>query len=351
MSERHGTFAGELARFAAGHADPRLAAIAERAAAPLRVAVTGRRGVGVSTIARALDRAGRASNMVVTSDGPGSDVVVYVTAEVLKPEDVAAIAATPRAVVLLNKADLVGSLSGGDGPIAAARRRCADLSAVTGVPLEPIGGLLAVAALAGLERDCWAALRALALHRGCLGGSHAEFLAAPGPVPADRRLRLLDALDLFGIALGVAALRRGRTPAQVRALLRHVSGVDTVVRRVAAAGAAVRYRRVLDAAADLEALAVADERIGAFLSRDDTVLARMAAALEMAEAAGLGPGSAADLRDDPDGHLTRAARWRRCGLGRLDPASELHRACGADIARGSLRLWSRARGPWGSAGE
>src|SRR5262249_58587448 len=35
----HQTFADELARFAAGRADPRVTAIAERAAAPLRAAV------------------------------------------------------------------------------------------------------------------------------------------------------------------------------------------------------------------------------------------------------------------------------------------------------------------------
>jgi hypothetical protein len=197
----------------------------------------------------------------------------------------------------------------------------------------------------------WAALRTLATHPGgaaCLAGSHAEFLAAANPVPTGDRLRLLDTLDLFGIALGVAALRRDRTPAQVRMLLRRLSGVDAVVRRVAAAGAEVRYQRVLDAVADLEALAVSQdhmaERISAFLSRDDTVLARMAAAVEMAEAAGLDPADSGPIpigRDDPDGHLSRAARWQRYGRGSV---SDLHRACGADIARGSLRLWSQARG-------
>ena len=101
-------------------------------------------------------------------------------------------------------------------------------------------GLLAVAALDDvLDGASWTALRALA--------ESGRFEA-----PA----RLLDSLDLFGVALAVAALAHGKTPAYARALLRRVSGVDAVLDKVVAAGAEVRYRRVLDAVAQLEALAV-----------------------------------------------------------------------------------------------
>jgi len=350
----HQIFVDELARFAAGHVDPRVTAIAERTAAPLRVVVQGRRGVGRSTVARALGRAGITSGIsaktLVTpsacADDRDVDIVVYVTAEVLKPEDTDAIAAAGRPVLaVLNKADLAGSLSGrgGDGPIAVARMRCADLSALVGVPMEPLIGLLAVAALDDLDSALWAALRALAAHpdgAACLDGSFAGFLAANNPVPTDVRLRLLDTLDLFGIALGIAAVRQGRTAAQVRALLRRMSGVDAVLSKVSVVGAEVRYQRVLEAVAELEALAVGDERISGFLSRDDTVVARMAAAVDLAEAAGLDVGPA-DLDRDPSAHLPRAARWQRYSRASV---SDLHRACGADIARGSLRLWSQACG-------
>ncbi|BBZ49976.1 hypothetical protein H7H82_15580 [Mycobacterium heidelbergense] len=344
----HRTFADELARFAAGRGDPRVTAIAERAAAPLRVAVRGRPGVGRGTVARALGRAGIASGISITTDA--ADVVAYVTAEVVKPEDGAAIAAGRPVVAVLNKADLAGSLSGraGDGPIAAARQRCAEFSALVGVPMEPMIGLLAVAALDDLDGALWAALRALADDPGgatCLDGSYAGFLAADIPVPTESRLRLLDTLDLFGTALGIAAVRRGGTPAQVRALLRRTSGVDAVLARVCVAGAEVRYRRVLAAVAELEALAVCHDEIagtiGGFLSRDDTVVARMAAAVDLAEAAGLDPAGLDG--DGPDAHLPRAVRWQRYSRERVGPVSDLHRACGADIARGSLRLWSRAR--------
>ena len=371
----HGGFAGELTRFAVAHANPRVTAIAARVAAPLRVVVRGRRGVGRATVARALDCAGPAANFSVanfsvanfsvtgTEPGGAADVVVYVTAEVVKPEDTDAIGAARRVVAVLNKADLVGSLAGDPdmrgGPVEAARRRCAELSAVVGVPLEPMIAPLAVAALGDLDGASWAALRTLATHAGgtaCLAGSHADFLTVPTPVPAGERRRLLDTLDLFGVAIGIAALRRGRTPAQVRMILRRLSGVDAVVRGVAASGAEVRYRRVMDAVADLEALAVprtqAAESIGAFLRRDDTVLARMAAAAELAEAAGLNPADCGPAPvpgpgppdDDPGRHLARAARWQAYLEGRPGGAGEVRRACGADIARGSLLLWSRACG-------
>ncbi|MGD1109219.1 MAG: hypothetical protein ABR885_02865, partial [Mycobacterium sp.] len=87
----HQIFVDELKRFAASHADARVTAIAERAAAPLRVAVRGRRGVGRNTVVGALDRVvSEAGIMVHPSEraaGKDVDVIVYVTAEVIKPED------------------------------------------------------------------------------------------------------------------------------------------------------------------------------------------------------------------------------------------------------------------------
>jgi hypothetical protein len=353
------TFVEALARFAATAADTRVTAIAERAAAPLRVAVRGRRGVGRRTVAGALSRAGV---LVSTQPTQEEDVLIYVITEVLKPEDSEAVAAARSPVLaVLNKADLAGSLSGrgGDGPIAAARARCAQLSTLAGVPMEPMIGLLAVAGLDAFHRDVWTAVRLLAatdsthfqaiFERSCDG-----FLALDnpaGPVPIELRQRLLDNFDLFGSALAVAAVRRGATAPQVRALLRRVSGVDAVVGKIAALGAEARYRRGLDAVAELEALAVTEEgieeQILEFLSRDDTLVARMAAAVDLAEADRLV--CSADVLDDCDDSaalLQRATRWQRYsrqGRQNCGPVSELHRACGADIARASLRLWSQTR--------
>jgi hypothetical protein len=340
----HQTFVDELARFAAGLGDARVTAIAERAAAPLRVVVRGRRGVGRRTVASALGQAGVASGIAVMPPArgvdPDADVIVYVTAEVLKPEDLDAIAdgvAARRPVLgVLNKADLVGSLSGRgpDGPVAAAQARCAQLSALAGVPMEPMIGLLSDTALHDLDQEVWDALGVLAAPVGASD-------------PARERQRLLESLDMFGTALAVAAVRRGGTASQVRTLLRRVSCVDAVVVKICALGAEARYRRVLDAVAELEALSVArvtdedlEERISGFLSHDATVVARMAAAVAVVEAAGLevGPVFAGG---DPAAHLPRAAQWRRYSRAQV---SGLHRACGADIARGSLRLWSQTCG-------
>jgi hypothetical protein len=260
-----------------------------------------------------------------------ADVVVYVIAEVVKPEDsatIGALGARRPVLVVLNKADLTGFA--GDGPIAAARARCAEfarLPGLVGTPVEPMIGLLAALDDLGPVLD---PLRRL----------------ADAPVPAEDRLQLLNSLDLFGTALAVAAVRKGCSASQLRTLLRHVSGVDAVVAKIDAIGAQVRYGRVLDAVAALEALAVCaagsgdrlGDRIGEFLAHDDTVVARMADAAGLASAAGLtGPESGAA---DGPAHLCRATWWQQYSADRQ--VSDVHRACAADIARGSLRLWSRA---------
>ena len=79
-----------------------------------------------------------------------------------------------------------------------------------------------------------------------------------------------------------------------------------------------------------------DKRLAAFLTTDETVLAVMAAAVDVVEAVGV----AVDRGDDAAAHLRRAVHWRRYSRG---PVDALHRSCGADITRGSLRLLGRTR--------
>lgn len=305
----HRAFVAELKRFAARVADARCAVIAEGLAAPLRVAVSGRRGVGRRTVAHALALAG----VEVTASPSDADLEVYVLAEVVKPEDRDATGtARHRVLTVLNKADLT--------PAA-------------GVPGEPMVALLAVAALDGLLDDTrWTELHALAARAADLS-SPDSFLTGIHPVPVGTRRQLLETFDLFGITRAIAAIGRGESKAQVQALLRRLSRVDTVLDRIAAAGSEVHYRRILDAVAGLEALAVTDRRAAEFLSRDDTVIARMAAAADVAEQAGL-PVERCRHRS---AYLDRAVRWRHYSRG---PVSAVQRAAGADIARGSLRLWS-----------
>jgi hypothetical protein len=291
------------------------------------VAVSGRRGVGRSTVAAALARAGDLRGTITVTTSLEADVDVYVVAEVVKPEDCDAIAGTGRPVLaVLNKADLIATTQSGrhpHGPTTAARDWSARLSTRTGVPIEPLAGVLAVAALDDLVDDTlWAAL---------------QMLATQDPVTTQLRRRLLDTLDVFGVTQAVAAIRRGATRAETDTLLRRLSCIDEVVDKIGILGAQVHYQRMLDAVAELETLAVTNRRVGEFLSRDDTVVARMLAAVDAVEAVGL----KVDRCDSAAAHLRRAVDWHRYRRG---PVAGMHRACGADIVRGSLRLWSKVGG-------
>jgi hypothetical protein len=303
--------------------DPRCAAIARRLATPLRVAVSGRRGVGRSAVAHALARAGNLRGTMTLATSSAADVDLYVLADAVKPEDRAAIAAAGRPLLaVLNKADLIATTEPGrhpHGPTTAARARCVQLSAHVGASIEPVVGILAVD---GLDDAQWSALRALA-------GGH--------PVDAELRRRLIDTLDEFGVAQATAAIRRGVTRADVVALLRGLSCIDEIAEKIEALGAPARYQRLLDAVADLETLAVTDRRIRDFLIRDDTVVARMMAAVDVVEAVGVD----VDHGDTAAAHLRRAVHWQRYRRG---PVAATHRACGADIVRGSLRLWAKVGG-------
>jgi hypothetical protein len=303
--------------------DPRCAAIARRLATPLRVAVSGRRGVGRSTVAHALAQAATLRGTMTLTTSPAADVDLYVLADAVKPEDRAAIEAARRPLLaVLNKADLIATTGSGthpNGPTTAARARCVRLSAQAGVSIEPLVGILAID---GLDDAQWAALRALA-------GGH--------PVGAESCRPLMDTLDAFGVAQATAAIRRGSTRADVVALLRSLSGIDGIADNIEALGAPVRYQRLLDAVADLEVLAVSDRRIREFLSRDDTVVARMMAAVDVVEAVGMD----VERGDTAAAHLRRAVHWQRYRRGSV---AATHRACGADIVRGSLRLWAKVGG-------
>lgn len=288
--------------------------------------MSGRAGVGRGTVAHALACAGQLRETIaLTSQRSDADLHVHVLTEVVKPEDHALIGATARPVLtVLTKADLIATTETGrhrQGPTSAARNRCLQLSARTGVAIKPLVGILAVATLDNqLDDALWAALQALA------GGD---------PVAAPVRRRLADALGAFGIAQATTAIRRGSTRAQTVTLLRRLSCIDEVVDAIEALGAKVRYQRLLDAVADLETLAVTDPRVSEFLARDDTVVARMMAAVDAVEAGGI----TVDRGDTTEAHLRRAVDWRRD-----KPVAGLPRACNADIVRGSLRLWAEAGG-------
>lgn len=304
MTQGHQLFVDELTLAAAEIGDPRLVGIAAGVTAPLRVAVSGRRGVGRRTVAEALAGAG----MSIVDPDLDADVDVRVIAETVKPEDSAAVAGAGRPVlVVLNKADLPG--------------RCgiAEVAGATRAPAEAMSALFALAARRDrLDDGLWAALGSLAAQPAGLGGAEHE--------------RLCAVLDLSGIDRMAPLARRGGTAGQARTMLRGLSGVDRVVARLSALGAGVYHRRMTTAVARLEALAVAEPHgaIDEFLIREATVAARMAAAVAVVGEQEV-PGESA---------LRRARRWQAY---RGAPLGATGRACAADIARGSLRAWASTR--------
>ena len=322
-------FADALSRFADRDGRSRIVQISTFMAQPLTVAVRGRRGVGVRTVSAAL--AGRGISVV--DDADGYDVAVLVITEVAKPEDLAALAdlhgAGTPVVVVLNKADLAGS--GPGGPMATAHRRAAELRQLTGVPVVPMAALLAAATPTAGDM---AALRALATEPGDLSSADA-FVSRPHRVAREVRAGLLAAFDRFGIAHAVVAVDGGADVDVVTERLRGLSEVDRVLAALDAVSAPLRYHRVRRALAELRA--VGGEAVGEFLAADETVVAVMAAAVDVVAAAGL----TVDPGSDAGAHLRRARYWQRYSRG---PVNALHRSCGADIARGSLRLLGQVSG-------
>jgi hypothetical protein len=327
MHRGHQIFVDTLTQFAVQSNIPRLTPLITRLSAPLRIAVLGRDGVGRGSVATALT----ASGATVTLDAAAADVHIVVIAESLKPEDRALLAAADRpAVTVLNKADLTGL--GDGGPLARAHRRAADYRALTGVPTVPTVALLATVEL---DHELLAALRVLVTEPADLTSTDA-FVCTGHSLRPEIRRRLLATLDRFGIARAILALDEGLDDATVSRVLRRASQLDRVIEHIEAAAAPVHYRRIQSALAELRSLAAqsGDTRLAEFLSTDETVLAAMAAAVDVVEAAGV----RVDRGGDAAAHLRRAVQWRRYGRG---PVDALHRSCASDIARGSLRLLGR----------
>jgi hypothetical protein len=321
-------FYEHLMRFAESAAAPGLPPIIGRLRRRIGVAVVGRTGVGRDTVAAAL----RHHGVAVTADPATADVQVLVIAEALKPEERALTVGLPTLVVL-NKADLTGSRSGGALP--NAHRRAADVQRRTGTATVAMVGLLAKPPV--LDDDLVDALQTLVSTPADLGSVDA-FVGGDHPVGRDVRTRLLERLDRFGIAHAVLALARGDDPAALPALLQRLSNVDAVLAALGACAAPVRYQRLRAALTEMHSLAVEldDDGLFGLLNSDAAVLATMAAAVDVVEADGI----RVDPGDHPVAYRRRAVYWRRYGGG---PLNALHRSCSADITRGSLRLLDGSR--------
>ncbi len=321
------SFTAELTRFAETVPCAHLAPLVARMSRPLGVAVVGRRGVGRRTVEAAL----LLNGVRVVAAEP--DVRVLVIAEAFKPEDEALLGADPGVtLIVLTKADVFGAAR--DGPLAAASRCAAEVSAATGVAVVVMIGLLAT--VADLDDELLGALRTLVTVPAELGSVDA-FVAADHPLDGAVRARLLDRLDRFGVAHALLALADGAAPAAVVTRLHELSNVDGVLAGLRRVAAPVGYRRVAQALAESRCLHVrfGDDRLGEFVGSDAVAMAMMTAAVDVVEAAGL----TVDRGDDAGAHARRAVQWSRYARG---PVNALHRACAVDITRGSLRLLDRA---------
>lgn len=380
-TQGHRIFAEELAAQSANKSyvdqphRQQLAQIAAMLRAPIRVVVRGRAGVGCRTLIHALDTIGISAAVgtpetVRTGECPGTDIQVaaagiadikvYVLAETLKPEDRHALADNqyPQ-IVVLNKADLTGRQgSSGAGPLTVAAQRCQDLhndlhdgSCITVLPLV---ALLAVASHdiachdTVFDETMLNAVRILAVQPADLGSADG-FVQCSHQIARPVRQRLLDALDLFGIAHAVHVVRHGGDRVAIHAAMRTLSGVDMLLAALDRAAAVVYYQRIVAAVAALTALAAkpGGQWLGEFLVADAVIEARMAAAVTVIRAANNKAhdmpdcGNNADDGDDERLCLRRAVQWQRYSRAEVNP---LHRVCGADISRGWLRLWERAGG-------
>ncbi|MDY6997345.1 MAG: hypothetical protein SW019_12150 [Actinomycetota bacterium] len=322
-------FVDAVARYAAQTRDGRVAAVERRLRAPLRLAVTGRPGVGRALVAAAL----QGPEFVTVADRQPADLRVLVVVESLKPEERELLRSSPvPTVVVLNKADLAGADPG--GPLAGAHRTAVRLSASTGAAVVP---MIALLARVQLTDDDVAALRVLVSEPADMTCTDA-FVSAKHRLPAAQRARLLATLDRFGLAHALLAVAAGaQVPAVVREL-RELSQTDRVCEQLAAAAAPVRYRRACEAVGELGVLAArtGDDALAAFLAGDEVVLGLMSAAVDVVQACGV----RVDPGDSPEAHLRRAVHWRRYAGG---PVSPIHHRCAGDITRGSLRLLSRSR--------
>jgi hypothetical protein len=323
------SFTAELARFAVATPGAHLAPLVTQVRRPVRVAVDGRRGVGRCTVEAAL----RSRGVCVVPTETVADIRVVVIAEALKPEDEVLLASHAQpTLIVLTKADVIGSASA--GPLAAAKRYVAEVGEETGTPVVAMIGLLAT--VDDLDDELMGALRTLVDVPAELGSVDA-FVRADHPIGSEVRARLLDRLDRFGIAHAVLALTNGAGPADVVRCLQKLSNVDGVLTGLRRVAAPVEYRRIQHTVAELRCLQArfGDDRLLQFLGADATALAVMSAAVDVVEAAGMH----VDRGDEPDAHARRAVQWSRYARG---PVDALHRACAADIVRGSLRLLDQA---------
>lgn len=329
------------------------------------VQVTGRAGVGKTTLARALAR----PDIVETAplDTPGvpdpvldGDVVVYVVAESLQPPDVAALQALRgTALVALNKADVLAVGGGGWGAVLARADEYAKDLAVQVVPV--VAAIAATAARATMTPAETRSLRTLGdLNDPTLLLGADLFLGADVIIDARARRTMLDRWELYGLDCAMTALRHepDLSPESVTGLLHAVSGIDgfrAALDRTLSQALAGRGAALLDELDRLAARsAAARNDIEAYLRSDEALFMGLTSGLAAPELAGIAdrrsvlrPASAEQARDLAD-WWREVAQGPAAGPGARRAALRVQHAytrAWARLARGRSRDLGLAPGP------
>jgi hypothetical protein len=333
----------------------RLAAAAGAWRRPLRIQVTGRQGVGKSTLLRAL--ALMSAEETGPVDDPGGadpvldgDLVVYVLSAALQLADRRALGNLPRdrTLVVLNKADAVG-VRWADA-VTTAERCAAEL----GMPALPVVSDLAVRTGAGTPAD--ADLRTLRRHAHRADGSFtlsSELFtaSAAGPDAADRQA-VLDRWGRYGVACALTAVRHEPDlgPQALRQVLHAASGIDavhTLLHRRYEQIVARRGGDFLDELARVAARAMpggvgagpaARDLIEDYLAGDEALWLGVLAGLACPDVAHLAAGYPAPYPADADDALTRAERWRAVVSSDMPTAA---RRAALRVHNGYVRIWER----------
>ncbi|MCQ4121116.1 hypothetical protein [Rhodococcus tibetensis] len=295
--------------------------------APIRVQITGRAGVGRTTVATVL-KDGAIPGAVIEEPGPldvpdapdpvlDGDVVVCVLVESVRAAERAAVAGLERALFVLNKADALGESREPADVWNAALTRAAECSSDGGLPALPLIGSLATA-------------RAV---------SEADL-----PVLRERPHDLGSVWDAHGVAAASAALAADPQldAVALTAMLRVASGADAVVGAVAERVEYVRARRCESALRALRSLAACTAEVRVvleeYLGGDAAVaLAAAAARIHLTDWNAEAPAEPCTADD-----AVRCAHWWRAQLvGR--PTARQRRAI-VDVRRHYLRTWLRMGG-------
>lgn len=318
---------------------------------PPRIQVTGRAHTGRTTVLHALALMSAAETGPV--DEPGApdpeldaDIVVYVLAGAPLPADrrVLAELEPARTVVVLNKADAIGS-RWGDAVVAAEQ-----YSRELGIRALPVVASLAVRTRAGaVTEEDMATLRRLAETADLALTLSPDLFVSPaaGPDVAERET-LLRRWDLYGITCALSALRADPElgPHAILQILHAASGIDPLHRLLHhryEQVSALRGGALLDELARLAARALPADGGGRdvledYLYGDDALWTGLCAGLADPSVAHLAAGYPAPAPADADDALQRAVRWRAVVSSDMPPPA---RRAALRVHNGYIRLWER----------